>query len=97
MNPYGASKLASERAIRDFTEGMTVAKKPFAAAFLRYFNVAGCDGSGELGEHHRPETPDPDHSPVPAGCAATHRNTVTVFGSDCEDARRHVRAQLRAC
>lgn len=83
VNPYGASKLASERAIRDFAEGMTVAGRPFAAAFLRYFNVAGCDGSGELGEHHDPET---HLIPIILHCLLGLRpasgNTVTVFGDD---------------
>lgn len=51
INPYGSSKLAAENAMaehgRDY--GMcTVA--------LRYFNAAGCDPDGELGEQHDPET-----------------------------------------
>jgi UDP-glucose 4-epimerase len=83
VNPYGASKLACERAIRDFAGAMSAAGRPFAAALLRYFNVAGCDGTGELGEHHEPET---HLIPIVLQCLQGVRpelsNTVTVFGSD---------------
>lgn len=54
MNPYGHSKLAAERAIRDFAASGHVAG--FSAAILRYFNVAGCDPAGRLGHNHAPET-----------------------------------------
>ncbi|MBY0307285.1 MAG: NAD-dependent epimerase/dehydratase family protein, partial [Phycisphaerales bacterium] len=81
VNPYGASKLAGERAIRDFAAAMSSAGRPFGAAFLRYFNVAGCDTSGELGEHHEPET---HLIPIVLQCLLgvrpAHANTVTVFG-----------------
>ncbi|MEL6124764.1 MAG: UDP-glucose 4-epimerase GalE [Pseudomonadota bacterium] len=51
LNAYGASKLAVEHMLRDFgmAHGLT------HVAF-RYFNVAGADPDGEVGEHHRPET-----------------------------------------
>ena len=51
INPYGVTKLAGERMLADF-----------AAAYglrwtaLRYFNAAGADPEGELGEEHDPET-----------------------------------------
>jgi UDP-glucose 4-epimerase len=49
VNSYGASKLAVDLMIRDECRAHGL-----AAASLRYFNVAGA--SGELGEHHEPET-----------------------------------------
>ena len=54
MNPYGWSKLAAERMVRDFAGAGRV--PGFSAAILRYFNVAGCDRAGRLGHNHDPET-----------------------------------------
>ena len=53
INPYGASKLACERAILDdaAAPGSTL-----AVAILRYFNVIGSDPRGFVGEDHTPET-----------------------------------------
>ena len=51
VNPYGMTKLTAERAMADYGRAYgldTVA--------LRYFNAAGCDPEGELGERHDPET-----------------------------------------
>ncbi|MSR28277.1 MAG: UDP-glucose 4-epimerase GalE [Phycisphaerales bacterium] len=56
INPYGASKLACERAISDFHAGQARRGIPFSFASLRYFNVIGCDPDGVIGEDHRPET-----------------------------------------
>jgi UDP-glucose-4-epimerase GalE len=50
INPYGATKLAFERALADHAQ----AGGPRAVA-LRYFNAAGCHPDGGLGEDHRPE------------------------------------------
>jgi len=50
INPYGATKLAFERALADHAR----AGGPRAVA-LRYFNAAGCHPEGDLGEDHRPE------------------------------------------
>ena len=50
INPYGATKLAFERALADYAR----AGGPRAVA-LRYFNAAGCHPDGTLGEDHRPE------------------------------------------
>ncbi len=51
INPYGKSKLMIEEVIRDFSfaYGMEY-------IILRYFNVAGADPNGEIGEDHNPET-----------------------------------------
>ena len=51
INPYGASKLFMERMLADFH---TAHGLKWAA--LRYFNAAGCDADGEIGEWHEPET-----------------------------------------
>ncbi len=51
INPYGASKLAFEGALRWFGEAY-----PFRWNALRYFNAAGADPDGETGESHEPET-----------------------------------------
>lgn len=56
INPYGATKATAERMIADFAVGQQAVGKPFAHTVLRYFNVAGADRSGVLGEHHEPET-----------------------------------------
>lgn len=51
VNPYGMSKLAAERAMADY--GRAYGMQTIA---LRYFNAAGCDPEGTLGERHDPET-----------------------------------------
>ena len=50
INPYGATKLAFERALADVSRTGTL-----RAVALRYFNAAGCHPDGTLGEDHRPE------------------------------------------
>jgi UDP-arabinose 4-epimerase len=51
VNPYGETKLAIERALR-----WIGAAKGFSWTALRYFNAAGADPDGEIGERHDPET-----------------------------------------
>ncbi len=51
VNPYGVTKLFFERALEAYDAAYGL---HFAA--LRYFNAAGCDDSGEIGELHEPET-----------------------------------------
>lgn len=51
VNPYGMSKLMAERAMTDY--GHAYGLRTIA---LRYFNAAGCDPQGALGERHDPET-----------------------------------------
>lgn len=83
INPYGASKLMAERMLADFNALQLAKGKPFAYACLRYFNVAGCDRSGALGEHHEPET---HLVPIVLQCLLGLRpqaeNTLSVFGDD---------------
>ncbi|MBI2604786.1 MAG: UDP-glucose 4-epimerase GalE [Deltaproteobacteria bacterium] len=74
VNPYGRGKLMVETALRDLqsAHGMN-------SAVLRYFNAAGTDPEGELGEDHAPET----HLIARALAAAFgHGANLTVFGKD---------------
>ena len=74
INPYGASKLAFESALRWFGEA-----HPFRWSALRYFNAAGADPDGETGESHEPEShliPNLIKAVLGTGPA------LTVFGED---------------
>lgn len=74
INPYGESKLMMERALHWYglAHGMgTVA--------LRYFNAAGADPDGEIGEDHDPET---HLIPLAIGAALGSRPPLEVFGTD---------------
>lgn len=51
INAYGSSKRAVEEILRDFG-----AARGLRHVIFRYFNVAGADPEGEIGECHRPET-----------------------------------------
>ena len=74
INPYGATKLAFEGALRWLGEA-----HPFSWTALRYFNAAGADPGGEVGESHEPET----HL-IPNLCKAVLGTgpALTVFGQD---------------
>jgi UDP-arabinose 4-epimerase len=74
INPYGWSKLIIERMVEDFR-----AAHGLNAVMLRYFNAAGCDPDGEIGEWHEPET-----HVVPLAIEAAIRQTrpFTVNGVD---------------
>lgn len=73
-NPYGETKLIIERALKWFGRAHDL-----ASISLRYFNAAGCDPEGELGEDHHPE----EHLiPVAIDAALARREPLTVFGSD---------------
>jgi UDP-glucose-4-epimerase GalE len=77
INPYGFSKLAVERMLADLdvVHGLR-------SVVLRYFNAAGADPEGEIGEAHDPET----HL-IPLVLAAARDGTaVNVFGSDYDTA-----------
>lgn len=79
INPYGWSKLFIERMAHDFMAARRGAGKPFAVAMLRYFNVAGCDRSGLLGEDHVPET---HLLPIILQVLLGKRDCLTIFGTD---------------
>ncbi len=73
-SPYGESKLVIERALRwaDQVHGLR-------SACLRYFNAAGADPNGVLGEDHDPET---HLIPLVIDAALGRRGALTVFGTD---------------
>jgi UDP-glucose-4-epimerase GalE len=72
INPYGAAKLAAERAVASYAEAYGL-----SYAALRYFNVAGA--AGDVGEDHRPET---HLIPSALDAAAGWRDPLSVFGTD---------------
>ena len=73
-NTYGATKLAMETM-------MKWCDRAFGIRFvaLRYFNVAGADSTGEIGEDHMPET---HLIPLVLQVANGKRDAITVFGDD---------------
>jgi UDP-arabinose 4-epimerase len=74
VSPYGASKLMCERMLRDCA---TASALSFMA--LRYFNAAGADPAGDIGECHVPET----HAiPLLLDAAAGDAAGFTMFGDD---------------
>jgi UDP-glucose-4-epimerase GalE len=74
VNPYGVSKLFFERALEDYDRAYGL-----RFASLRYFNAAGADESGEIGELHDPET----HL-IPSALLAVKgkRAELELFGTD---------------
>lgn len=73
VNPYGWSKLFVERILADLNGAQRL---PWVA--LRYFNAAGSDTEGEIGEVHEPET----HLIPRALRAARSGSKVQIFGGD---------------
>jgi UDP-glucose-4-epimerase GalE len=73
-NPYGLTKWTIECMLRDFG-----AAYGLRSVSLRYFNAAGCDPEGELGEDHDPET---HLIPNVLRAAREPRRRVTIFGDD---------------
>ena len=78
INPYGASKLAFETILRAEVAALGH-PQPLAAIALRYFNVAGSDPQGRIGEDHRPET---HLIPICLEVALGKRPHLTIFGED---------------
>lgn len=74
LNPYGRTKLAIEQVLRD-----ACAAYDLRAVALRYFNAAGADPSGLIGESHEPET---HLIPRLLRRAAGENLDVCIFGSD---------------
>jgi len=74
VNPYGVSKLFFEQALEAYDRAYG-----FRFASLRYFNAAGADESGEIGELHDPET---HLIPLALRAAAGKGPELQVFGSD---------------
>ncbi|MBS3803382.1 MAG: UDP-glucose 4-epimerase GalE [Oleiphilaceae bacterium] len=74
INPYGASKMMSERMIMD-----VAAASSLNYVILRYFNVAGANPEGLLGQ----ATPEATHLiKVASECATGVREGMSVFGTD---------------
>ena len=74
VNPYGASKLMIERMLRDFDHAHGLRYMS-----LRYFNAAGADPSGDIGEAHDPET---HLIPLVLDAAAGRVGEMTIHGDD---------------
>jgi UDP-arabinose 4-epimerase len=74
VNPYGVTKMFFEQALEAYDRAYD-----FRYGSLRYFNAAGADESGEIGEWHDPET---HLIPVALHAAAGMGPELQVFGSD---------------
>ena len=74
INPYGATKLMMERIFKDYHTAYGL-----EFVVLRYFNAAGCDPDGEIGESHDPET---HIIPLVLDAASGARPDIKVFGTD---------------
>ena len=73
-NPYGESKIAVERMLKDCDSAYGL-----KYISLRYFNAAGADRSGEIGERHRNET---HLIPLVLEVAAGRRENIKIFGTN---------------
>lgn len=74
INPYGRSKWMVEQVLKDFDRAYGL-----KSVCLRYFNAAGADPGGRLGERHEPET---HLIPLVLQAASGRRLAITVFGHD---------------
>ncbi|WP_338461650.1 UDP-glucose 4-epimerase GalE [Synechococcus elongatus IITB7] len=74
INPYGRSKWMVEQFLQDFQ-----AAYGLRSVIFRYFNAAGADPQGDLGEAHDPET---HLIPLVLQAAAGQRPSIQVYGTD---------------
>jgi UDP-glucose 4-epimerase len=74
VSPYGRSKWMIEQVLEDFDRAFN-----FRSVALRYFNAAGADPDGELGERHDPET---HLIPLALQVASGRRAQLDVYGDD---------------
>ena len=74
INPYGRTKLMVEQVLRDYELAYGL-----KSVVLRYFNAAGADPEGQLGERHDPET---HLIPLVLQAASGRRAHINVFGRD---------------
>lgn len=74
VNPYGETKLAIERALKWYGDAFGL-----EWVALRFFNAAGADPDGEIGEQHDPET---HLIPLVLEAAVTPSRPVVIFGAD---------------
>ncbi|MCA6588349.1 MAG: UDP-glucose 4-epimerase GalE [Pseudanabaena sp.] len=74
INPYGATKLMVERILQDFDVAYGL-----KSVIFRYFNAAGADPDGMIGEDHNPET---HLIPLVLLTALGKREAITIYGTD---------------
>ena len=74
INPYGASKMMSERMLQDAARASGL-----RYVILRYFNAAGADPSARIGEAHDPES---HLIPLAVQTALGRRPKIEIFGTD---------------
>jgi len=76
INPYGRTKQMVEQILGDYDKAYGLKSVSF-----RYFNAAGADPDGQLGEYHEPET---HLIPLVLQVAAGRRPYISVYGRDYE-------------
>jgi UDP-glucose 4-epimerase len=76
VNAYGSSKRAAEEILQQLSKSASLKHVIF-----RYFNVAGADPDGNIGEFHQPET---HLIPIVLEAIDGKRDTITIFGTDYE-------------
>ncbi len=74
INPYGRTKLMVEQVLADYEKAYGL-----SSVCLRYFNAAGADPEGQLGERHEPET---HLIPLVLQAASGRKPHIGVFGRD---------------
>jgi len=74
INPYGQSKAFVEKILKDFDKAYNL-----KYVSLRYFNAAGADPEGKIGESHDPET---HLIPLILKAAKGERESIKIFGTD---------------
>jgi UDP-glucose-4-epimerase GalE len=74
VNPYGETKLMVERALHWYGKAHGL-----ASVALRYFNAAGADAEGDIGESHLPET---HLIPLILDAALGRRAAIDIYGTD---------------
>jgi UDP-glucose 4-epimerase len=74
VNPYGRTKLFIEEILSDYRQAYGL-----KSVALRYFNAAGADPEGRIGEKHHPET---HLIPLILKAASGERDFITVYGKD---------------
>lgn len=74
INPYGRSKLMIEQMLSDFHKAYGL-----SSVSLRYFNAAGADPKGDIGENHNPET---HLIPLTLDALSDNKKTINIYGND---------------
>jgi len=74
INPYGSSKWMIEQILADYDHAYRL-----KSICLRYFNAAGADPDGQLGERHNPET---HLIPLVLQAASGRRESIAIYGQD---------------